>query len=276
MRRMARIKERTGGIGSSAVLVFIENRGSRRLLKNVRSVLSRLGLGCVQANWKTGASWLEVETTDIPFVIVDPSVEDFSSDRTVERLQALMRIRQSQVILLRNETSRDLPDIQDLYWEERLNASASIGKSDCVVDLGFVFQRLLFPQSQNKRSTPRALATLDIEWSLNDHLDKHAGKTFCVGKNGMFVQNSLPVPEKSKLRITIHSPDRSTPIHCTGTIVYVQHANEDVFAPKGMGIRFESIQPDDRSWLEEYVYDRILRIDRQAKSLEVDQVKFHA
>jgi uncharacterized protein (TIGR02266 family) len=102
----------------------------------------------------------------------------------------------------------------------------------------------LFPDTYNRRSSPRVTVGLPVWYQSGDTIA--AATTHDVGKGGITVRTMNPLPKGTALQVRFRLPNGRSDIEAAGCVIWSD-------ARIGMGVRFDQVATNDRRALDAFV-----------------------
>ena len=102
----------------------------------------------------------------------------------------------------------------------------------------------LFPDSFNRRSSPRVPLSIPIRCTLENTI--LALVTFNISKGGIAIRTMTPLPVGSKLKARFRLPDAKNEIHAEARVAWSDRR-------MGMGIQFEKVDPTGQAAIDDFV-----------------------
>jgi uncharacterized protein (TIGR02266 family) len=105
---------------------------------------------------------------------------------------------------------------------------------------------LLFPDSFNRRTSPRRAIGVPVTYRSEDTLA--AALTLDVGKGGVGIRTINPLAKGTTVQVRFRLPGRNVEIDATGRVAWSD-------SKVGMGVQFESLSPEHQRALDAFVDD---------------------
>ena len=197
---------------------------------------------------------------------LDPSINGFD----LQQLKGLIvgagpTVQKPRIALCSQKVSIENRHLGEQMIEEELNSGGRFSTEHTVYELAYVINRLLHPKNSQRRKHPRALTRCNVEYFQYKEKTKVTSTTFTISMGGLFIETDNIEPKRTHLNFKLYLDDgEKKPIECAGRVVYNHLASltsPDV-VPQGMGVRFRPLTIDDEERLDEFIYDRLMRVDQ--------------
>ncbi len=104
-----------------------------------------------------------------------------------------------------------------------------------------------------ERRFPRIQLALTVRLRFASAEAAYDSRTVDISEGGVFIRMERPRPEGTAIRLQLHVGDRQLEI--AGVVVRCIRPEEG--PPTGIGVLFTEIQPEDRSFVQQLVNDRL-------------------
>lgn len=235
------------------------------LQEKLTSVLNSLGCGITSVDtWEKMMDLLQEQSPSYDLLAFDLSVEGFDFDEMERVLSSIESSKRPRSIICSYGIENGAWLIGEELAEEQLNCGARIDPLHTKEEIAFILNQVLYPAQLNKRKYPRALVDCEVEYfQFNDRTRKRL-KAFNLSSGGVFLKTKSPEPKRTFINLEIFLSGEKNPVSCAGRVVFnhVCHSPEEDFLPSGMGVRFQEINEKNRTALEKFTADRLLRINQ--------------
>ena len=102
----------------------------------------------------------------------------------------------------------------------------------------------LFPDSFNRRSSPRVLLGIPISYRLGNAIA--AAVTLNVSKGGLSIRTMNPLPHGSKIKVRFKLPGSKGDIEAESRVAWIDHRI-------GMGVQFEKIDAAGQTAIDQFI-----------------------
>jgi uncharacterized protein (TIGR02266 family) len=102
----------------------------------------------------------------------------------------------------------------------------------------------LFPDSFNRRSSPRVVLSIPVAYRFGDTIT--AVLTLNLGKGGIGIRTMSPLPVGTKARIRFRLPGARREVEADARVAWSDRRI-------GMGLQFERLEPNDQAVIDEFV-----------------------
>ena len=102
----------------------------------------------------------------------------------------------------------------------------------------------------DRRRADRARVTVRIDYATVDEMFSEFTRD--INEGGLFIETDKPHQPGTEVSMQFHLPGSAEILHTVGRVVRASNGDPD--APRGMGIEFDELTPDDRVKI-----DRIVR-----------------
>lgn len=111
-------------------------------------------------------------------------------------------------------------------------------------------------EEKNLRTAKRV--DVDLRTVLQGDIDADGSDTFMsnLGQGGCFIRTEHPLTVGSPLGLSIELGSKGSPVTARGIVRWVRETSEA--KPRGMGIQFTDIAPDDLIALKQYIEERLM------------------
>ncbi|HSH68360.1 MAG TPA: PilZ domain-containing protein [Deferrisomatales bacterium] len=100
--------------------------------------------------------------------------------------------------------------------------------------------------SMDRREAPHQRVSISALYRADG--EQRCANLFDLGSDGVFICTREPLAPGSRLDLTIHTPGDRGFMYADGLVVWTNLVHSDA-VPAGMGIRFLSVDPEDRERL---------------------------
>jgi uncharacterized protein (TIGR02266 family) len=113
-----------------------------------------------------------------------------------------------------------------------------------------------------KREDSRAVIKIEIEFTKD--IDFVTAYMLNISKGGLFVRtdNAYPLDTIIFLRFTM--PGDTQPIETEGKVVWCNNNKRKGYFPRGMGIKFLTLEPDDAEKIKKFVHEHFAQIQHHS------------
>jgi uncharacterized protein (TIGR02266 family) len=201
------------------------------------------GAGHTPVTVKTAAELLarvREDLAEIDLVVMDLRLSNSSG---VEMMRALRRIDEARrvTVLVFSGTIASAEEVRDL---------ASLGVAGYVNEYSASDKILpalaphLFPDSFNRRSSPRVLLSIPISYTFGNTIA--AVLTFNISKGGLAIRTMSPLPEGSKIKARFRLPGAKHEIEAESRVAWSDRRI-------GMGVQFEKVDAAGQAAIDQFV-----------------------
>ena len=161
----------------------------------------------------------------------------------VEIVRALRRIESAQRVplLVFSGTIASADEVRDLA---ALGVSGYVNEYSAPTNILPALAPHLFPDSFNRRSSPRVVLGIPISYRFGNTLA--AALTLNISKGGIAVRTMNPLQRDSKIKARFRLPGRKEDIEAEARVAWSDRRI-------GMGLQFEKVDPSSQTAIDEFV-----------------------
>ncbi len=182
---------------------------------------------------------VRADQQDLDLLVIDLRLPHSSG---VDLIRAVRRIDNGHLpILVFSGTISTAEEVREL---------ASLGVAGYVNEYSAVQHILpslaphLFPDSFNRRSSPRVVLSIPVAYRFGDTIT--AVLTLNMGKGGIGIRTMSPLPVGTKARIRFRLPGARREVEADARVAWSDRRI-------GMGLQFERLEPNDQAVIDEFV-----------------------
>lgn len=140
---------------------------------------------------------------------------------------------------------------------KRLGATGYLNKKIPLEDIMFRINRILYPEKEDLRMSPRVEDNIFIRYRVNG--SRFSGYSFNISSGGLFIRTIVPPPEKTKVRLSFNLPRNGKFIRAGGIITWRNKYRPDTQTsyPPGIGVKFTNLPSNDRDAIAQHILERL-------------------
>jgi uncharacterized protein (TIGR02266 family) len=221
----------------------------------LQDVLSEAGYEVsIAADGEEAWGILQEKGEEIDLLILDLLMPRMTGFEILERLNELTQTHPKKVLVITGifKSQKEIQRLRDL------GANGYITKTALVDEILFRVNQVFHLGQENVRRFPRLLMSLPIDYKVGG--EQYSNFTSNVSAGGAFIRTIAPAATNEKIEISFSIPDKNMPVSATGRVVWTNEY--ETYRKKsclpGMGVEFLDIPESLRSYLAEYVQQKLV------------------
>ena len=201
------------------------------------------GAGHTPVTVRTGAELLtrfREDVAEIDLVVMDLRLANAGG---VDMVRALRRIDEGRrvTVLVFSGTIASADEVRDLA---ALGVAGYVNEYSAADKILPALAPHLFPDSFNRRSSPRVLLSIPVSYTLGNTIA--AVLTFNISKGGLAIRTMSPLPEGSKIKTRFRLPGAKNEIAAESRVAWSDRRI-------GMGVQFEKVDAAGQAAIDRFV-----------------------
>lgn len=180
------------------------------------------------------------DLSEIDLVVLDLRLANSGG---VDMVRAMRRIDEGRrvTVLVFSGTIASADEVRDLA---ALGVAGYVNEYSAADKILPALAPHLFPDSFNRRSSPRVLLSIPISYTLGNTIA--AVLTFNISKGGLAIRTMTPLPEGSKIKTRFRLPGAKSDIDAESRVAWSDRRI-------GMGVQFEKVDASGQAAIDRFV-----------------------